>query len=120
MAAWRKKAYETFEFPPGSYSHRRGKVELFGDLLEMAKQAMRSGNEELLRRIGRYVIWADSQTSDELASALDLAFFLPLLRDSVFLSHIENWIPSEMVAKKRRLLTNSPCQADSDCGTPEH
>jgi hypothetical protein len=108
MSVWRTKAYEMFGFRPGSYSHARGKVDLFADLLEMAKKATRD-DDELLGRIGQYVAWADAQPSDELASAVDLAFFLPLLRgERAFLDRLESVLSPELIATKQRLLVDQP------------
>ena len=81
MAVWRTRAYDTFGFSAGDYSFSRGKTELFADLVVMAARAGDSGDTDLLDRIADYVCWAASQTADGLLSAVDLAFFLPVIRD---------------------------------------
>ena len=108
MAVWRTRAYDTFGFPLGSYSHARGKVDLFADLVERAKTAVRDGDNESLSKIAEYVVWAAAQNSDELASAVDLAFFLPALGDPKLANQLESRMPEELLTTKRRCLVDPP------------
>ena len=104
MAAWRKKAYELFQFKPGSYSIARGKIDLFADLIALSRESILNGDEGQLCRIVEYVTWAAAQDSDNLASAVDLAFFLPILRDPVLRSQFEIRIPVALFSEKKTLL----------------
>ena len=70
------------------------------------RKSIREDDEEQLSRITEFVIWAAAQRSDELASALDLAFFLPVFRDPELREHLENRIPEMLFSEKRRLLMN--------------
>src|SRR5437773_6807568 len=104
MAAWRKKAYALFGFEPGEYSFAQGKVDLFADLVAMAETAIAQDDEEMLDRITEYVCWAANQTADDVASAVDLAFFLPAFRSPALLSEIRRRVPESLFLEKRGLL----------------
>lgn len=105
MAVWRTRAYEAFGFEPGSYSYAQGKVELLSDLLCLARRGLRDGDDALLARILAYVQWADAQTGgDGLASAVDLAFFLPAFRDPEVCALLMSRLPQKLVSEKWRVL----------------
>jgi hypothetical protein len=108
MAAWRTKAYALFGFEPGSYSSARGKVDLFADLVGMARRALAGGDEELLGRIAGYVTWAARQPSEGLASAVDLAFFLPVFRDAALCAGLRGRVPEDLFSDKWQALMESP------------
>jgi hypothetical protein len=108
MATWRTKACALFDFPAGEYSFRRGKVDLFRDLLEIARRAIAENDETLLTRISEYVVWAASQKSAELDSAVDLAFLLPLFQDATLCSKLRRYLPEELLAAKWQVLMQEP------------
>ncbi len=81
MAVWRTKACGLFGFKRDEYSHIHSIARLFGDLHHMAERAATTGRSELLDRIFEYVQWADAQNAENLRSAADIAFFMPVLRD---------------------------------------
>jgi hypothetical protein len=109
MAAWRTKAYALFGFEAGTYSFARGKIDLFADLVAMASKALARGDEELMRRIAEYVTWAASQNSDQLVSAVDLAFFLPAFRDPALCTELRRRLPQQLFAGKwRQLMEEAP------------
>jgi hypothetical protein len=103
---WRTKAYDMFGFKPGAYSYAKGKVELFADLFIMATRAAAADDEALLDRIFEYVQWADRQNAENLKSAVDIAFFLPMLADEHLLSHARRRISSTALTEKRILLSD--------------
>jgi hypothetical protein len=107
MATWHKKACALFGFKPGSYSFARGKVEI-ADLASKAKEAVAAGDDDLLGRILEYATWAAIQQSDQLASAVDLGFFLPVFRDRAMRDEIACHIPAELFAAKWRALMEEP------------
>jgi hypothetical protein len=108
MAAWRVKACSVFGFPPDKYSFRRGVVDLFTDLYDMALEAVRSGDEPLLRSIFDYSLWADRQASaGHLRSAADILFFMRLFEDTALLAAAAKYFPPELLAEKRDLLPSS-------------
>lgn len=102
MAVWRTKACETFGFAANRHSFARGKIELFADLVHLASKS--ADDPETLDRIAEYVVWAADQTSEELASAVDLAFFLPMFRDQRIYQLLHQRFPSDLLATKRTLL----------------
>src|SRR4051812_14643001 len=105
MAAWRTKAYDEFGLKPGSYSHASGKVHLLADLAVLARAALRDGDDVLLARILGYVRWAASQrNAGGLASAVDLAFFLPLFRDPGSSALLRGRLPDQLLSEKWDLL----------------
>ena len=108
MAVWRTKAYSLFLFKPGDYSFAHGKRDLFADLVERARLAIRENDMELLRQIVEYVTWAADQNSDELASVADLSFFLPIFKDAELCGELRKHLPEELVNDKWRLLMESP------------
>lgn len=101
---WRKRAYDTFGFKPGGYSYSNGKVELFGDLRDMAKRAVACGDTNMLDRIFDYAMWADSQNAEGLRSAADIEFFMPVCRDPELVQAAESRMPSEVLIQKHTLL----------------
>ena len=82
MAVWRTKAYSLFNLRPGAYSYAEGKRDLFFDMVKWSRAALEVGDSVRLRHIVVYVVWASAQSSDDLASVVDLAFFLPVFRDA--------------------------------------
>ena len=108
MSEWRKKAYSTFGFSPGEYSYADGKRYLFADLVERARGALRNDDVEELDRIVEYVVWAAQQRSDQLASVVDLAFFLPVFRDPDLCPQLKARFPEQLVAEKWRALMEDP------------
>jgi hypothetical protein len=109
MAKWRKKAYETFRFRPGSYSHTYGSVDLMADLITLVRRAVHDGNEDTLVRVLEYVLWAAAQQgAPGLASAVDLAFFLPGFRDHELCSLLRARLPEGLFAEKWRILMEEP------------
>ena len=108
MAVWRTKACELFGLNPGSYGFARGKVDLLFDLVESARIACKNDERERLVRIIEYVSWAAAQDSDQLASAVDLAFFLPVFRDPLLCEQLKPHIPRALFSEKWRLLMVPP------------
>lgn len=109
MSAWRTRAYEAFGFHSGSYSHARGKVDLLADLLVLASQAVRDGDEATLDRVLAYVRWAaDQKRADGLQSALDLAFFLPAFRDPDLRVLLETRLSEPLFTLKWQMLKEEP------------
>ena len=106
MAVWRTRAYDLFGFKAGEYSSARGKIELLADLIVMAQRAGAENDGDLLDRIAEYVRWAARQKADDLQSAVDLAFFLPMFRDAKIQELFRDRFPGELVAEKNRLLMN--------------
>ena len=52
-----------------------------------------------------YVQWAAAQkAADGLASAVDLAFFLPAFRDSELTTELKARLPAELISEKWRVL----------------
>jgi hypothetical protein len=111
MSKWRTIAYETFGFRPGAYSHRSGTVELFSDLFAIAQKATHERDELELLRVLNYVQWAAAQHgADGLASAVDLAFFLPGLRDPEMSLMLKSRLPPELFAQKWQALMEEPAE----------
>lgn len=109
MATWRLKAYELFGFTPGSYSFARGKVQLFADLAAMTERADAAGDDELLGRIVEYVCWAAAQGSEQLDSAVELAYLLPVFRDQLVRARVQRLMPAELFsAKWNALMEDQP------------
>jgi len=109
MAKWRTKAYETFGFPPGAYSHSSGSAELFRDLFVMARRATREDDEQELLRVLGYVQWAAARHgADGLASAVDLAFLLPGFRDPEIRAMLRVRLPPALFAQKWQALMDDP------------
>ncbi len=104
MAVWRTKAYELFDLKPGAYSYAHGKRDLFADLVEWARTSLHEGNGQLLDRIVRYVTWVATQESDDLASVVDLGFFLPVFRDAFLCSQLKTHFPQQLFDEKWQLL----------------
>ena len=102
MAVWRTKACDMFGFAANKHSFAHGKVELFADLLHLAAQS--SDDTETLNRIAEYVSWATEQSSDELASAVDLAFFLPMFRNDRIHKLLNHRFSPDLLDAKRLLL----------------
>lgn len=102
MAVWRTNACELFGFAVDEHSYARGKVELFADLLQLAANS--ANDPQTLDRIAEYVTWAMQQSSDELASAVDLAFLLPMFRDEGIYDLLRRRFPPELLETKRALL----------------
>lgn len=102
MAVWRTKACEMFGFPANQHSYARGKVELFADLVHLASKLETA--PQTLDLIAEYVTWAAEQASDDLASAVDLAFFLPMFRDKRLYDLFRTRLSSELLATKRSIL----------------
>jgi hypothetical protein len=110
MAVWRTKAYSLFGLKPGDYSYRHGKTILFADLVEDARSAIRDEDDALLNRIVEYVTWAAAQKSEELASVVDLAFFLRVFADPVLFHQLRPHFPSELIEEKWRFLMSEPSE----------
>jgi hypothetical protein len=108
MAIWRTKACDLFGFKAGAYCSARGKVDLFADLVEMIKSAIAQHDESLLNRVVDYVYWAASQKSEELTSAVDLAFLLPAFQDVTLCSELKKRLAKEMFSAKWRVLIEEP------------
>lgn len=108
MAAWRKKAYSLCGFKPGSYNFARGRLYLFADIVAMFRDAAVAGDNDLMSRIIEYVRWANDQDSEELASAVDLAFFLPVFRDATPCKGIQRRVPADLFSAKWRDLMQGP------------
>lgn len=104
MAVWRTKAYELFKLRPGAYSFAHGKRDLFADLVDLARESVRDGNTQTLDLIIEYVTWAATQKSDDLASVVDLAFFLPVFRDPLLCARLKRHVPESLFAEKWELL----------------
>ena len=104
MATWRKKACSEFGFEPARYSYRRGKVELFRDLVEMARCAANADDAVAMKHIADYVSWAAAQKSPELDSAVDLAFLLPLFQDSELLATLRPYFSESLLVGKWQVL----------------
>lgn len=105
MAAWRTRAYEMFDFRPGAYSSARGKVELLADLFAMLRRAAKVGDDGAISRVLSYVEWAAAQKgADGLASAIDLAFFLPAFRDPDVCGLLKARLPEALLSEKWRVL----------------
>jgi len=102
MAVWRTKACEMFGFAPNQYSYAHGKAELFADLLHFATKS--ESDSRMLDLIAAYVTWASKQTSDQLASSVDIAFFLPMFRDQRIYDLFRTRISPELLATKYKLL----------------
>ena len=106
MAVWRTRAYETFGFAPGAYSFASGKVDLMSDLLDYARNALHNGDSTMLHRVLSYVEWAAAQNcSDDLQSAVDLAFFLPAFRDPQVCTELEARLPTRPARGGRGVRT---------------
>jgi hypothetical protein len=101
MAIWRTKAYEMFGFSTGSYSFKWGMVALFADLREMARQSARCGDSQLLDRIFEYVLWVETQNAENLKSAADIEFFMPVCRDEVLYREAILRLPADLLARIR-------------------
>ncbi len=106
MAVWRKKAYDLFGFQAGDYSFSHGKIDLFADIIFMAKRAGRFEDDELLDRIASYVTWASAQKADGVQSSVDLAFFLPMFRDPEILDLFRSRLPTDLLEDKARMLVD--------------
>jgi hypothetical protein len=104
MATWRTKACLEFGFEPARYSYRRGKVELFRDLVEMARRAANANDTVAMKQIAEYVSWAAAQKSPELDSAVDLAFLLPLFQDAELLATLRPYFSESLVLGKWQVL----------------
>ncbi len=102
MAVWRTKACEMFGFAANKHSYARGKVELFADLLELADKS--AEDPWTLDRIAEYVDWASLQTSNSLASAVDLAFWLPMFRNDRIQRLLGSRFSPELLDAKKALL----------------
>ena len=102
MAVWRTKACDMFGFEANRHSYSSGKIELFADLLHIAARSHE--DPRLLDRIVEYVTWATEQTSDELASAVDLAFLLPMFRNPDIYKPLVHRFSPELLATKRAML----------------
>ena len=102
MAVWRTKACELFGFAANEYSYASGKVELFADLLHLAFQSC--DDLTTLGRIAEYVTWATEQNSDELASAVDLAFLFPMFRDQRIFNLLADRFSPKLLATKHALF----------------
>lgn len=100
---WRKKASDVFGLEAGRYSHAHGKVDLFADLLEMARHAARNGDSKCLDRIFNYVMWADQQHAENLRSTADIVFFLPMLNDDELLREAIRRVPPDVIESKRAM-----------------
>ena len=96
-----------FGLRSGSYSFSNGKVALFDDLREMAKAAIDAQDSAQLDRIFEYVMWADQQNAENLRSAVDISFFIPLFSDEDLLSEASKRLPCEMLTAKRSLTTET-------------
>lgn len=107
MAVWRVKAYEAFGFRRGSYSYAHGIADLFADLHHMTVEAHRAGDEALLERIFEYALWANEQKAENLRSAADIAFFLPLLADEANAGLARKHLPASVLDEKLRLLAEA-------------
>lgn len=104
MAVWRTKACELFGFNPAEYSFAHGKKELFADLIQFARDAGCAQDEAVLNRISDYVTWASRQKSEELASVVDLAFFLPVFRDPTLHELFRHRLNPDLLNSKWSLL----------------
>ena len=91
-----------FGFPANEHSYARGKIELFADLLQLAANS--ADDPVTLDRIAKYITWATAQNSDELVSAVDLAFLLPMFRDERIHDLLRDRLAPEMMASKRAIL----------------
>ncbi len=105
MAVWRTKACDLFGFKRDEYSHTHSIARLFGDLYHMAERAATTGRSELLDRIFEYVQWADAQNAENLRSAADIAFFMPVLRDPQLAAAARSRLPAALLTAKSRLLS---------------
>ncbi|HWB20907.1 MAG TPA: hypothetical protein VG711_11445 [Phycisphaerales bacterium] len=103
MSEWRKKAYEMFGFESGAYSYSQGKTQLFADLFEMARKASTTCDSSRLDRVFEFVMWANQQTAENLRSAADIVFFIPLFRDAALLHEAQSRLPEPLLTSKRRL-----------------
>jgi hypothetical protein len=109
MAAWRKRAYATFGFKPGSFSSSHGKVELIRELFFLTRRALAEGDDDFLERVFEYVLWADAQKNAEgLASAVDLAYFLPAFQDPEICALLWARLPEDFYFQKWQLLMTEP------------
>ncbi|MEI7781313.1 MAG: hypothetical protein WCJ18_05235 [Planctomycetota bacterium] len=86
-------------------------AELFRDLFVIAKRATCEKDEQELLRVLSYVQWAAAQHgADELASAVDLAFFLPGFRDPEMRMMLDSRLPSALFAEKWQALMEDPAE----------
>lgn len=105
MAAWRTKACEAFGFQAGTYSTRWGVNLLLSDLFGRLERASIEGDADLLARIVEYVLWVDSQSDAEnLRSAADIAFFVPLLSRPELCRQVHAYMPASFLEAKRDTL----------------
>ena len=74
----------------------------FAELIHLASSS--ADDSKTLDRIVEYVTWAAGQTSDELASAVDLAFFLPMFREKRIYQMLQQRFPPDLLATKTKLL----------------
>jgi hypothetical protein len=112
MAVWRTKAYELFDLKHGAFSFGHGKIELFADLVERARQALRDNDDVSLKRVVEYVTWAAAQKSDHLASGVELAFFLPVFRDPPLYAQLKKHFSAQLLEQKWQLLMVEPSSID--------
>lgn len=70
--------------------------------------ALQEDNAESLKKIIDYVSWAAAQDSDDLASVVDLAFFLPVFRDASLSSQLREHFSPQLFSDKWLLLMEQP------------
>jgi len=108
MAVWRTKACELLGRSPGAFSFKRGVVDLADALHCTLVRAIHESNEDLIRRVFEYAIWADDQKdAGHLRSALDILFFTKLFRDPMSAAAADRFLPPELLNEKRDMATGN-------------
>ena len=105
MSTWRRKAIEAF---PELRRELGAKDEIYSvyalwfELLPLAQQAHRDGDDELLRRIYGYAKWCSRQQGD-LGNAVGVAFYEHLFDEAWMRPLVVRWLDEQVISDDRPL-----------------
>ena len=105
MAAWRRKALETFPELRHELSDAREVFSanaLWFELLPLARDAHREENADLLHRIYGFAEWCHRQTG-ELSNAVAVSFYEHLFDERWMRPLVSRWLTAEIVRDIRPL-----------------
>ncbi len=105
MSVWRQKAIVAFpEFRKEFEDPDSSIYDVFMELLDLAVEAHRNNDREMLVKVYQYASWCARQKEKKLWNAAGVGFYENLIDDEMTLAGIPEWVPGDIFNDTKGLM----------------